>query len=360
MPTASSIGAAKAAPINPTVKIPTGPLVLLVAVTLVSACRRDSVASAEAGLPAMRVRAVAVDRSSLPVVFETTGTVRAVQRATIAARMTGSIATLSLKLGDTVRTGDVLLTISAADVSARVTQARAQMAQVERELTRERTLLDTGAGTRDNVKLLEDRLAQTQAALGEAEVMLDYATVRAPFDGTISRKHVEAGDFASPGAPLLQLEGRNAFEIEVGLPESLGGKLAVGSVLDVALAAGAGRFRTVIAEFSSAADSPARSRTAKLAVPSGTEVRSGQFARVFVPGPSSVTLLIPGSAVSNFGQMERVFAVGDRNQASLRLVKTGASHGDRIEILSGLDATDRVVIAPSATLHDGQPLEIIP
>lgn len=332
----------------------------LLAVALTSSCRRETATAAEVRLPTVRVQVSAVQRVALPVIFETTGTVRAVQRATVAARLSGSIATLSLRLGDTVRAGDVLLTIAAADVSARVVQVRAQLAQVERELTRERGLLATGAGTKDNVKLLEDRLAQTQASLREAETLLDYATVRAPFNGTIARKHVEAGDFASAGAPLIQIDGRDAFEIEVGLPESLAAPLAVGTNLEVETMPGGLRFQAAIAEISSASDSVARSRTAKLAVPTGTQVSPGQFSRVFLPSGSTAALLVPSEAVVRFGQMERVFAVGDQNRANLRLVRTGATRGNQIEIVSGLDAVDRVVIAPPASLHDGQSIEIAP
>jgi multidrug efflux pump subunit AcrA (membrane-fusion protein) len=58
--------------------------------------------------------------------------------------------------------------------------------------------------------------------------------------------------------------------------------------------------------------------------------------------------------------MERVFVVGEGNRAVLRLVKTGARRGDRIEILSGLAAGERLVAAPPAGLREGQPLEVLP
>lgn len=311
-------------------------------------------------LPTASVRIAAVQRETLPVVMETSGTVRAFQRATLAAKVGGSIASVPFTLGQTVKEGDVLLTISAVELTARVAQVRAQLLQAERELARERTLQSSGAGTVDAVKSLEDRLAQSQAALREAESMNTYATIRAPFAGVIARKHVEVGDFAAPGAPLLQLDGRVAFEIEVALPESLAAALAVGATLEVALADEPARFRATIAEISSAADPAARTITAKLAVPTGTRVRAGQFVRVFVPDRSAAALLVPSSAISLFGQMERVFVVSEKNRASLRLVKTGAVFGDRTEVVSGLDATERVIIAPAATLRDGQPLSFNP
>jgi apolipoprotein N-acyltransferase len=64
---------------------------------------------------------------------------------------------------------------------------------------------------------------------------------------------------------------------------------------------------------------------------------------------------VPASAVSHFGQMERVFAV-EHGRAVLRLVKTGRTVADRTEILAGLTAGETVVLAPPATLRDGQPV----
>lgn len=333
-------------------------LVLLAALVLAGCARRESHTTEP--LPPVRVQAVAVQREAWPAVVETSGTVRAVQRAAIAAKVAGTIATLPVTLGQRVNAGEILLTLSADELAARVAQARAQLAQIERELGRERTLQSSGAGTADAVKALEDRVAQMQAVLREFDTLLGYATVRAPFDGVIARKYVEAGDYAAPGAPLLQFDGREAFEIEVGVPESLGAPLTVGTALEIEITGAPARLRAMVVELSSAADATARTITAKLAVPGGATVRPGQFVRVFVPGAPTSVLLVPTGTVSLFGQMERVFTVGENRRASLRLVKTGARHGDRIEIVSGLDATDRVVVAPPATLRDGQPLDLVP
>jgi hypothetical protein len=70
-------------------------------------------------------------------------------------------------------------------------------------------------------------------------------------------------------------------------------------------------------------------------------------------------LLVPAAAVTMFGQMERVFMVED-GRAGLRLVKTGAVRGDRVEVLAGLADDDRIIVNPPAGLREGQPLEIRP
>jgi RND family efflux transporter MFP subunit len=335
--------------------------IAIAGIVLLAACDRHAAPPiADVALPAIPVQVAIAQRENVPVILETSGTVRAVQRATLAAKIGGSIERLSLALGQHVQAGEVLLTLSAAELSARVAQARAQLTQVERELARERTLESTGAGTIETVRALEDRLTQTRAALREAETMLSYTTIHAPFDGTVARKFVETGDFATPGSPLLQLDGRDAFEIEVGLPESAGAGIGIGSLLDVTIPATATHFRAKVVELSSAADFAARATTAKLAVPKGSLVRPGQFARIALPVASASVLLVPVSAVTSIGQMERLFTVDERNRTALRLVKTGAIRGDRVEIVSGLDAGDRVVIAPPAALRDGQPVDVAP
>ncbi len=336
--------------------------VLLVAsvLALLAGCAKQPAAPAAASGPATAVATAPVVAAELPVLTEVTGSVRAVQRATVAAKVMGSIARLPVALGQPVAAGDLLLEIAAPEIAARVDQARAQLSLTERELTRDRTLAARGAVTEDQVRALEDRLAIHAAQLREAETALGYTQLRAPFAGTVARKHVDAGDLAAPGQPLLELDGAGAFEIEVAVPDSLAGTLAVGQSLDVAIPASGRRFAARLAELSTSADAAARAVSLKLAVPADAGVRPGQFARVAVPSALARTLLVPASAVTRVGQMERVFVVSAEKRAALRLVKTGAVRGDQIEILSGLDAGEAVVVAPPAALREGALVEVRP
>lgn len=307
-----------------------------------------------------RVQVATVERVLSPVRVETSGTVRAVQRATLAAKVPGPITGRVLALGQPVKAGEVLIEIAAPELSARLAQSRAQLAQVERELARERGLFASGSSTGDAVKSLEDRLAQNQAAVREAESLLAYTQLRAPFDGFVARKFAEPGDYAAAGSPLVHLDGGNAFELDVPVPDSFATTLAVGVELDVDLGLPTGPFRARIAEISSAVDAPARTTTAKLAIPPGLAARPGAFARVAMPGPPVATLRVPVGAVSRLGQIERVFTLTTDQRAALRLVKTGARRGDAIEIVAGLEAGERVIVAAPAALRDGHPVEIMP
>lgn len=337
------------------------PLVPLLAVALLAGCTRHAEPAAAApALPPARVQLDRVALEEVPALTEVTGTVRPVQRATLAAKVMGTISGLPVALGQRVRAGEPLLKISAAEITARVTQAQSQLNLAGRDLARERDLLAKGASTAEMVRNLEDRFTLTEAMVREAETMLGYTELRAPFDGVVARKLVHAGDLAAPGQPLLEIEGAGDFEVEAGIPDSLAARLAPGVELSVDVPATGAAFTARLVELASAADADARTVTAKLAVPAGATVRSGLFARVQVPGAPVRTLLVPAGAVSLSGQMERVFIAGEGNRAVLRLVKTGAPRNGRIEILAGLAAGDTVVINPPAGLREGQPLEVRP
>jgi RND family efflux transporter MFP subunit len=337
-------------------------LPLLVAAALLAGCGKPPHGSgvAAAPLPAAQVRVASVRAENLPVITEVSGTIRPLQRAQIAAKLMGTIEEFPLILGQRVRAGEVVARISAGEITARVAQAKSQLNVVRRDLARERDLLAKGASTADLVRSLEDRLTLTEAMAHEAEVMLGYATIRAPFDGVVSRKPANAGDLAAPGLTLLEIEGTGAFQVEAAIPDSFAASLTPGTTLAVEVPAAGLAFQAPLAELSSATDPNARSVLARFTVPAGTAVRSGQFARVQLPGSPVRVLLAPATALSTLGQMERVFVVGENNRAVLRLVKSGATRGSSLEILSGLDDGERVVVAPPAGLREGQPLEILP
>jgi RND family efflux transporter MFP subunit len=354
----------------------------LLCLALVAGCAKhsESAADAAASLPPVRVRVVVVGIENVPASIEVTGTVRPVQHAVIAAKVMGAIEEMPFALGQRVKAGDLLVKISAGEISARVLQAKSQLTQAKRDLDRESDLLAKGASTSEMVKSLEDRFAIARAMVTEAEVMLGYAMVRSPFDGVVARKMADVGDLAAPGMPLMAIEGAGDFQVEAGIPDSLAAGLAPDAPLDVDVAVAGIRFTGSLVEISSSADPATRTVTAKISVPAGSAVRSGEFARVQVPGSPVRALFAPAAAVSALGQMERVFVVeaggtgippaistdmGRRPvppfaRVVLRLVKTGATRGDRVEILSGLSNGEHVVLNPPAGLREGQRVEVQP
>lgn len=331
------------------------------ALALASGCSKHGPETSAAGsqLPVASVQVQALRLQQLPVLSEVSGTVRPVDRAMLAAKVMGVVAELPVSLGQRVKAGDPLLRINAAEIAARVAQAKSQLNLAQRDLERERDLLQKQASTAEMVRSLEDRYTMTLAMVREAEVMLGYTVLKAPFDGVVSRKMVNAGDLAAPGMPLLEVEGTDRFEIEANVPESLALRLELGAGAEVSIASSSQNFEARISEISPSSDAFARNVLVKLSVPSSAQVRSGQYARVTLSTGSERVLLSPASAISPLGQMERAFVAKD-GRAVLRLVKTGAHRGDQVEILSGLSEGEQVLVKVPVGLAEGQSLEVKP
>ncbi len=334
------------------------PSILVAAALLFAGCSRHERPAAPVPA-AVNARTARVESAALPLTQTLTATVRPLERATLAARVMGSVTAADFTVGQTVKTGDFLLTLTAAEVPARLAQARAALAQAEREAARESALVKQNATAADSALAAEDRRRIAAAAVTEAEALLAYTRVTAPFAGTITQKSVNSGDLATPGTPLLVLEATDRLRAEVQVPETFS-TLPLGTAIFVELAPGTAPVSANLVEFSAAADPSTRTRLAKLALPATSAARSGQFIRVLWPVGETTSRLIPSSALTHLGQMERVFVVGADNRAVLRLVKSGATCADRVEILAGLDDGERVVVAPPASLREGQTLAIIP
>ena len=333
-------------------------LSLLVAALALAGCSRHNTPGVLADGPAMPVPTALARLEQFPVRLEVPATVRPAKRAIIAAKITGTVASMPFGLGQAVAAGGVLLTLNALEAEARLRQAQAQLAEATRTAERERTLVAKGVNAPDSQKDAEDRLRYAQAAAAEAEAMLANATIRAPFDGVVTEKNVLPGDLATPGLPLLVLESTLHLRAEGTIPEKAAAGLHSGDTIDVVLEDSASPVPGRLEEISTAADSVSRSVLVKIALPAGT-ARSGQFARLLVGNTQVDTLLVPVTAVTRFGQMERIFIV-EQSRAVLRLVKTGRTLRDHLEILSGLNAGEQVVLAPPPALRDGQPVTLQP
>jgi RND family efflux transporter MFP subunit len=331
--------------------------VSLILITL-PACHRPAHENREAAeLPPVTVQTEPVTLQTVANRVAIPGTISPVDSAIISAKVIGTIDDLPVSLGQAVKKGDLLVSVTAGEISAKVLQAQAQLDQAVRDLSRERELLSKGASTSETVKTLEDRKRMLQAVLSEAETMLSYTRITAPFDGVITRKLVSEGDLASPGMNLLQIENSSALEVQTDIPEILAPLIEVGTEVEVIMPGGEWSGRANITELAPAADPVSRTFNARIALPNDTPVRSGQFARVRLSGHPVDAILVPASAVTTFGQIERVFTI-EGERADLRIVKTGAVHGDRVEILAGLDSGDVIVVTAVQALVDGQLVEI--
>ena len=332
---------------------------ILVAALLAGGCGSKHENPPEQKLPSASVRVTKVEERTRIASEEIVGTVRAKLRASIEAKVSGRIEQMQVNAGQTVKAGELLAQLDAREIQARREQAAASQTQTERDLQRFATLLQQKTVTQQEYDAVEARQRIAKAALAEAETMLGYTRVVAPFDGVITRKLADVGDLASPGRALLELEDPRLLRIEADVPESFLGKIAMGDKMPLLLPASTNRVEGVVSEISPAVDAASRTFRVKLDLPPASGLQAGQFGRVLVPAGQTSALRVPASAVVLRGQMELAFVVTD-GHAHLRIVKTGKRLGDEIEVVSGLAAGETIVSGGAVALRDGQPVEVKP
>lgn len=321
--------------------------------------RHGESSNAPPNLPAAAVRVQTVESKKRLATEEIVGTVRAKLRATLEAKVSGRIEKMFVLPGQMVKSGELLARLEAREIQAKLDQALAQRDQADRDLARFIALLQQKAVTQQEFDGVETRQRTARAAVSEAETMLGYAKITAPFDGVVARKLADVGDLAAPGRPLLELEDPSALQFEADVPEAIIDRVRLEEKLPVRVSSLNDDLEGTVSEIAPVIDPNSRTFRVKLDLAAWRGLRAGQFGRVAVPVREISALRAPASAVIQRGQLEIVFvAVGQR--AELRLIKTGKRVGQEIELISGINPGDRVVTEGAADLLDGQPITIKP
>ncbi len=308
-------------------------------------------------LPTQEVRVAQTTLEPVTNQIELLGTIEAVNRVEIAAQISGNITKLPVVLGSTVKKGDLIATISAGDINAKLSQSKSQLEQARRNLTREEKLLRKKAATREKVRSMQEAVDIAAAAYREAQTFESYTSIRTPISGRITRKHVNVGDLATPGKPLVNIEDSSRLQVITDIPERFISKVRHGDHLTIEVPSAGIHLTGVVAEVAPTANPTTRTAPVKLDIPASSELYGGQFVRVALTTDQVKTLTIPQEALLPIGQMERVFVAED-GKARLRLVRSGKKHQESVEILSGLNAESQVIVAGQHNLKDGQPIII--
>ncbi len=327
---------------------------LLSAVALATAL--PLVMAAPRAAEAAPVRAVATAEASGWTAVP--ASVVAVRRATIATRVAATVSAVPLREGDRVRKGDLLVSLSDADIRGGLAAAEAALEASAAHERRIRDLVTQRAATASELEMATAQRAQAEAAVAGARATLRYTQIRAPFSGTVQARRAEPGDLVGPGQPILELEG-DALELVASLAEAEARGIAVGSVLR--FEAGSASGEAVVKALTPGGDplSHRRGLRAQVRAVEG-ELRSGAFARLHVRAASGATgeLWLPRSALVERGDLTGVF-VASGGRALLRWISVGEQAGELVGVRAGLGPGEVVIDAPG-TLRDGQSVEVQP
>ena len=334
-------------------------LATVAAACALAACHSKKVSSAPEARPAVAVRVAVVEQKPRPSSEQVVGTVRAKLRAAIEAKVSGRIEALLVTPGQTLRVGDLIAQLDSREIQAKLDQALAVREQATRDLERARELLTKKVTTQAEFDGVQARERVAVGAVKETETMLGYTKVLAPFNGVVTRKLADVGDLAAPGKPVAEMEDPSALRFEADVPESLIGNVKLGAKLPVRVSAVPRPIEGTVVEIAPVAESASRTFLMKLDLPPTDGTRSGEFGRVWVATGESHTIRVPAAALIARGQMETVF-VTVNNHAQLRIVRTGKRTDDEVEVISGIDSGESVVIDGANQLRDGLPITLKP
>jgi RND family efflux transporter MFP subunit len=335
-----------------------GPVVLLTAL-LLAGCREKVESPVSENLPPAVVRVQTVESKQRVATEEVVGTVRPKLSSVIEAKVSGKIEKMLVVPGRNVKADELLVQLDAREVQAQLDQALALRQQAESDSKRATDLFQQKILSQSEYDNAQSKFRVADAAATQAETLLGYTKVAAPFAGVITRKYADVGDLASPGKPLLEMEDARDLRLEADVPEAVISHLALGDKPGVRVSGVSNELDGVVSEIAPAADPNSRTFLVKLDLPPTSGLRAGQFGRAAMPVGETSALRAPASSVVQRGQMELIFVVMN-GHAQLRIVKTGKRIGDEVEIVSGVDAGEQVVVDGAVNLVDGQPLTIKP
>jgi RND family efflux transporter MFP subunit len=315
-------------------------------------------------------------------------------------------------LGSMVRQGDLIAQVEPRDYELRLQQAAAALAQARAYLglpldgdddriapedtspvRQARAVLDEAAKNRDRVLNLSrqgisspaerdtveaahtvalnryeaamDEARTRQAALAQrraehelAKKQLADTTVRAPFDGAIQERIARLGEYMATGSPVVRLVKMDPLRLRLELPERDAPLLRVGLRVRFTIEGGTNVHETRLIRLSPALDDQSLTLIAEADVPNGGALRPGSFARAhIITNEDDRGVAVPVEALVVFAGLEKVLVVRE-GRAAERPVTTGRRGGDWVEIVSGLDPGEAVVLTPG-NMQTGQAVKVV-
>jgi RND family efflux transporter MFP subunit len=337
-----------------------GPLALLLMVVFAAACsdKIEPGTTAEGERTPVAVQTAVAGITQQTLMYEAVGTVTARTASTISSKLMGAVEAVHVREGDLVKEGDLLVTLDQRQVKAQLQKAQANAEVAAKEYRRYQQLLSTQSITQQEFDRAEARHRQAQAAVAAATVGLKDAKVRAPYEGQVVAKMINPGDLASPGAPFFTIEQKGLFCADLVLPERHIQAVKLGLEVEVVIPALSTQPVTgSVGRIIPSADARSRSFQIKVGLPEEPDLKSGMFARVFIPLGGTGMLLVPKSAIVEQGQLQGVFIVDDQMAARFRLVRTGKSIDGQVEVVSGLKPGGSYIVKVSPELQDGVKVE---
>jgi RND family efflux transporter MFP subunit len=300
------------------------------------------------------------------------GVVEAVRQTVVAAQVPGAVVSVDVKAGDVVKAGQVLARIdgrtaeqNVAASEAQLQSARATLAVASKEFERQKQLFEKSFTSRASLERAEAQFKATEASVSAqvaqaiaARAQSGYFVVKAPYAGVVSEVPIALGDMAMPGRALLTIYDPAALRVTAAVPQTDIARIVAGEPTRIQIP-GATPGREWLAPASIAvlptADPTTHTAQVRLDLPAAAgNITPGTFARVLRPlqGTRTTRLHVPARAIVRRAEMTGVYVLDGNGHPILRQVRLGRARDDTVEVLSGVNAGERVALDPQAAIRE--------
>lgn len=293
------------------------------------------------------------------------GTLEASNKATLTAQTTGRVVRINYDVDDYVPAGAVVMELAGTEQGARsarasagISEARASLAEAESNFRRAEQLIKQQLISQadfDRVKAnyaaAQARVEQASASAQEAQAEVGYTKVRAPYNGIVTARHIEMGELATPGKPLISGLSLDKVRVTARVPQTYMDEVREQKKLQLVLQDGTTIEATNVVVFPYAdEDSHSFKVRADLAPNVSGEIYPGMFVKVRLATGEKQALRMPLTALVERNELTAVYVRKADGTPQLRQVRTGHRDGDKVEILSGLAAGEHVWLEAKVAL----------
>jgi RND family efflux transporter MFP subunit len=320
-------------------------------------------------LPAAQsIPTAAVERSGGGSAYIADGYVEAIRQSALASQVPGRVTALAVKAGDSVKSGEVLLRIDQRAATqqvvaseAQVAAAQAQMDAARKEYERSQRLYQKQYISQAAMDQAEAQFKATQAQsramlaqAGVASTQTSFHTVSAPYSGIVADVTTELGDMAVPGKPLLTMYAPGELRVLANLPERYVTALRSGESVKIELPGAPEDLRWETARSVTVMptrDPASHTVQVRLALPPNVRLAPGAYARAhffLTATANDAALTIPAQAIVHRAELHAVYVADASGKFHLRQVRLGKTSAQRVVVLAGLRAGERVALDPVA------------
>lgn len=294
-------------------------------------------------------------------VISADGVVEAVRQSTLAAQIAGQIVELKVKVGDSVKAGQVLVRIDPRAAEQVVSGSQSQLAEAQAGLTNalrsyernkqlfaQKFISKAGFDQAElDYKAAQARVGALQANAGQASTARTFATITAPYAGVVAATPIQVGDMATPGRALVTLFDPASMRVIATLSQSSLREVKLQMPVQVEVPALKRRLTAKQVTLVPLADSRTHTASLRLELGEAAGLLPGQFARAWFATGTARKLVIPDSAVLRRSEVTAVYVQVAGGPPQLRQIRTGDASGDGlVEVLSGLREGERIALDP--------------